>query len=222
MKVLIGTFFILLAFTGCTSIPRNAKTVVKWYDQPSSGEIYETQVGDMMLLRSKVTTGEFLHVQTEVGGFLYKIREGFYQLLGKNGKGKKFYSVRNSDNIRVYVGGFSDPPVALSVNKKNKVCVATDFAYEAACYEGADPKEVTLDIVSDQDFQKTLIYSGNSGTKIKISYREFSGGMARPAFTNNAEYDMEKSKIISYKEAKLEVIEYSNVSIKFRVLRQFN
>ena len=70
--------------------------------------------------------------------------------------------------------------------------------------------------------QRTLIYSGKSGSKINVGYREFSGNMARPAFSNNVEYDLSESNQIGYKGALLEIIEATNRFITYKVLSNFN
>ena len=76
-------------------------------------------------------------------------------------------------------------------------------------------------IVSKNFFQQTLIYSGISGDKINITYRESSGSIVNPSFSNNVEYDLSKSKIIGYKGCRLEVVKATNQSIKFKLLSNF-
>lgn len=220
MKRLFSAFCVLFTVTGCSSVPHNATTEVREFSEPGIGTVYEAYVGDRMLHQGKASTADYLQVQKAVDGVHYNIFAGFYKALGSK-NGKNFYSASSSDSKHVVPGLLSDPAVALSVNKNNEVCITTPFITEVTCYEGAAPREIKRTIESTQNFQQTLVYSGNSGTKINVSYREFSGGMARQAFTNNVEYDMDKSKIIRYKGAELEVLEYSNVSIKFRVLKHF-
>ncbi|MCV5664960.1 hypothetical protein OFN50_38635, partial [Escherichia coli] len=70
-------------------------------------------------------------------------------------------------------------------------------------------------------FQQTLIYSGKVGNKINISYREFSNDMARPAFNNEAEYDLSESNQIGYKGAVIDVLEADNTKITYRLIRNF-
>lgn len=71
-------------------------------------------------------------------------------------------------------------------------------------------------------FEQTLIYGGKLGDKINIGYRQFSGNMARPAFSNNVEYDLSESMLIGYKGAKIEVIEATDQHIKYKVIENFN
>lgn len=67
-----------------------------------------------------------------------------------------------------------------------------------------------------------LVYSGNANGIINLLYREFSntryGQMARPAFDQNLTYDLNKSKVIRFRELEIEVIDAMNDIITFRVL----
>ena len=49
-----------------------------------------------------------------------------------------------------------------------------------------------------------------------------SANMARPAFSNAVEYDLSASTLIGYQDAQLEIVEATNTSITYRVLRNFN
>lgn len=66
------------------------------------------------------------------------------------------------------------------------------------------------------------MYSGKVGNKINIAYREFSGGMARGAFSNVAEYDLSESKTIGYQGAQIDVIEATNQLIRYKVISNFS
>jgi hypothetical protein len=70
--------------------------------------------------------------------------------------------------------------------------------------------------------QSELIYSGKSGTVIKIVYREFSNDMARPAFTQELQYDLNESKIIKFRKTTIEIIQATNQEITFKVLEAPN
>jgi hypothetical protein len=58
--------------------------------------------------------------------------------------------------------------------------------------------------------RKELIYSGVVGNTIEISYREFRGGMAAPAFFQNARYDLTESRTIRFQNFQIEVASASN------------
>lgn len=68
-------------------------------------------------------------------------------------------------------------------------------------------------------FRRELVYGGISQGTISISYREFSGDLARPAFTQELKYDLKEGREIGYKGSRFEIIEATNVDVKFRVVR---
>lgn len=72
------------------------------------------------------------------------------------------------------------------------------------------------------NFQRTLMYTGRSGDSITISYREFSGNIARPAFTQDLIFDISKDPVIGVRGARIEVMAADNVSITYRVLKGFD
>ena len=70
-------------------------------------------------------------------------------------------------------------------------------------------------------FEQQLIYNGRVDNNLRFVYREFSNDMARSAFTQEVQYDLEESNIIGFKSVRLEVIEATNSKIKYRVLMPF-
>lgn len=72
------------------------------------------------------------------------------------------------------------------------------------------------------NFRRELVYQGRVGNELRLSYREFSGEMARPAFTQELTFEFNGGAVIGAKGARLEVIEATNTTIKYRVLQGFN
>lgn len=70
----------------------------------------------------------------------------------------------------------------------------------------------------ENSFRAQIIYSGLLGNTVKAVYREFSNNYARPAFSQELQYSLDESKIISYKTVKIEILKATNSSIEFRVL----
>ena len=77
----------------------------------------------------------------------------------------------------------------------------------------------TVSIVeSSSDFQQAIIYTGKEGNIIKATYREFSGGLARPAFAIDVTYDLNDSDIIAFRGARLQIIKATNTEITYKVI----
>ena len=63
-----------------------------------------------------------------------------------------------------------------------------------------------------------LIYSGKAGNVIKIVYREYSNDYARPAFSQELQYDLSETKLLKFKKTTIEVMSATNQEITFKVL----
>jgi len=70
----------------------------------------------------------------------------------------------------------------------------------------------------EYSFRAQIIYSGLIGNTVKAVYREFSNDYARPAFTQELQYNLDESKFISYKSIKIEILKATNSLIEYRVV----
>jgi len=72
-------------------------------------------------------------------------------------------------------------------------------------------------------FEKIILYQGIANGVINISYRELQNNMARPAFTQSIQYEINKNgpTQIAFKGARIEVLSADNTSIRYRVLKPF-
>ena len=69
--------------------------------------------------------------------------------------------------------------------------------------------------------QRTIDYAGKSGTTLTFIYSEFQNDYIRPAFTREFKVDLAAGNIGAYKGAIFEVIEATNATIKYKVIRHF-
>lgn len=163
---------------------------------------------------------EAIVLKTSVDGVYYDIPSGTYDMLGTNKDGYVFKTITR-DNKMVLMGPLSDPYQALGVKNSTpkEVCVITTFG-SYICYK-ADFEIKRVSSTTEASFQQTLIYSGKIGNKVNIGYRETSNDIARPAFNNDVEYDLNESKEIGYKGAIVEILSADNQKITYRVLRSF-
>jgi hypothetical protein len=66
-----------------------------------------------------------------------------------------------------------------------------------------------------------FIYNGKVNNAIKFTYREFVNDLARPAFTQDLQYDLNESNIIGFRGLRIEIILATNTNIKYKVLNNF-
>ncbi|EOQ68839.1 hypothetical protein [Acinetobacter pittii] len=191
---------------------------------PEIGEIVTATVGETMLQQGKVVEKEVLVIPKDFQIDKYLIlTAGKYEKIGFN------------DNVQIFLGNNSflpeggavlrrntiDSLYSIALKENNKLCALPPFGADH-CNNNKNAYITKVKIHAKDSFQQSLIYNGRVGNKINIGYREFSSDYARPAFSNNVEYDLNDTKQIGYKGAMLEVIDANNQQIKYKILKNFN
>lgn len=222
---------ILLAaegLAGCVSMKDNYTPEVKQLSDPPLNETTTASLGEEMLRQGTAVTtkGVLLHQQNKIG--VFTLSPGFYPQTGEDKEAvyTSFSTNKLDPDLGRLTGGAGTLPQGLKFDKTHQqTCVVYSGAYgipTKLCDHEYPYEFTTMPVYSSNSFQQTLIYSGRVGSKIRISYREFSGSMARGAFSNEAEYDLSSSNDIAYKGAKIRVLEADNEHIKYVVLSNFN
>lgn len=213
-----------LAATACVSPQYNYVAPSDQFSRPPLNETVTVSVGEEMLSQGNMVyqDGIAIDERTAISG--YTLHGGFYPQVGQDSE-TTFHSF-HMGNAPGEVGTlsqnvFMDPAQTIQAALGgSQICVVTAFNMRT-CRDR--PFERTQRIVANTNsFQQTLLYSGRVGDKVNISYREFSGNVARPAFSNDVEYDLSSSSELAYRGARIEVIEATNSSITYRVLSNFN
>src|SRR5690606_27655124 len=93
--------------------------------------------------------------------------------------------------------------------------------YQNITYEKTDYFS-TLDDSKVKNYSRQLFYNGKAGNTLKFTYREFIDDMARPAFTQDLQYDLSESNIIGFDGLRIEIIQANNTSITYKILSDFN
>jgi hypothetical protein len=205
----------ILVLSGCTSVAYNGmRTYEEKTDFPEIGKEVTAYVGDYIINNGVMIKEDVLHVYNTISDSMYHIPPGKYLQLGYTEE-HDFFTASG-----VAPRGLADPAKALAVKKpEGKLCVISIFD-ASSCVSGEfEIKKVVSS--RSASFEQTLIYSGRVGNNIKISYREFGNQHARPAFSNDVEYDLTESSTFGYKGATIEVINADNKSITYKVVEGF-
>jgi hypothetical protein len=67
--------------------------------------------------------------------------------------------------------------------------------------------------------RKELVYGGVANNVMEISYREYRGGLAAPAFYQSVKYDLSASKTIVFQNFQIAVSSATNQSFEGALLR---
>ena len=226
MKFNLGMIGLLLAvaLSGCAKPKYNYTALETSVSQPSQGLVNTSHVGDTMLSKGKYKEHDAIYIKEKIDVmWAYTLLPGYYLKQGEDDVGE-FYYPGGDEPGHVDKAMLADPWISVMARKDPPaICVITMFNVSTCNTEHQNYFERRKRTSSNPDsFQQTLIYSGTTGGKINIGYREFSGSMARPAFSNNVEYDLAESMIVGYKGAKLEVIEANNQFIRYKVIENFS
>lgn len=222
---LVFSVFCGVIVTACASPQNNYVAPSEQFSRPPLGEQVTVGVGEEMLSQGNLTYVDGLVVDTPISIGGYTFEGGFYPQSGddENYTYHRFaYMNGGNENLGVLRKNFIvDPPSSIRAEKDgSQICVVTVFNL-ATCRE-RDFSRIQKSVSNNNAFQNTLLYSGRVGDKINVSYREYSGNMARPAYFNEVEYDLTESREIGYRGALIEIIEATNRSITYKVIRNFN
>lgn len=215
--------FIAIALSSCASPKFNYIGEMENISWPSLGEINTVNLGEDMVHQGHSIKKDALVIENPAKvSFAYHIPVGNYVKTGTDNRGDYFLTT-NTDGGQVVRSYGADPVISIVKKTTGELCVITVMNL-ISCNAGDGTSTVKkIDIgVAGNSLQQTLIYSGKVGNKIKLSYREFKDSMARQAFTNDAEYDLEESNQVGYKGALIEIIKATNQSITYKVIRNFN
>ncbi|MCO7223766.1 hypothetical protein [Pleionea sp. CnH1-48] len=222
MKFIVALIYIVL-LSGCATADFNYRAQSVRISEPPLRSVNIAYVGDPMLKQGKYKEHDSLYIQSLVEvSWGYDLNPGYYLKQGEDDNSETYLPSGGEDGGSVVKAALADRWKAIMAYKdKDELCIITIFN-ALSCIKTNQFVRKKKPIVWDDSFQRTLIYSGKVGNKLNISYREFYGSAARPAFNNNVEYDIGESSMIGYKGARLKIVEATNEYIKYQVISNFN
>jgi hypothetical protein len=223
----------LICLAGCsatqlTSIPLRSELV----QEPTLGEVRTSEAGDTLVKTARLTQAPAIHITEEV------VAKGQGRYLGNTVTLKPgTFPRRFKDATRTC---YMEPAAVFITN-----FMAATPAEGGICIDNANPALTSIIVVapvanafyapttpiryepttyvdrSAPGFYQELIYNGKAGEAVKFLYREFQNDMARPAFSQDVSYDLHDGNVVGFKGARVEILDASNTSIKYKVLAHF-
>jgi hypothetical protein len=212
-----------LVLTACAVPKYNYTPQAIQISEPPLGSTNIAEVGDSLLRQGFYVEQDAIYLPVKADpSWAFTLTPGFYIKHGDDAEAEYFIPAGGDGSGSIQKAALADPwKSVMTLNKTQTLCIVTVFNART-CSENQNFEHTKRPMLSQNSFQQTLIYNGRIGQKINIGYRETSNSMARPAFNNNVEYDLSDSKIIGYKGASLEIMEATNQSITYRIIRNFN
>ena len=201
-----------------------------YFLRPAVGEVSIAEVGDS-LYKEGIRTVSKRYKAILKGDVSSKMDRG-YVLSVKTGSGGQM--LMRSDNhapllcfmtrATGIMGAFGDDNVlgCLVDTGKKQVFDRSMFAsYDRLFPLSAPiPYDVTVtetEVENPDDFYVDVLYQGTSKGEVRISYREFSHGIARPAFTQDVSYELQAdgTTTIGFKGMRIKVLKATGHDLQY-------
>lgn len=225
VKIFLLFSIMVCMFCSCVSTqgPQYSYSYNDWI-RPNLGIVNESAIGDTIVSEGieRSTDGIELLISNGTYGWTAYHPSGKYKYCGivkspiiSKGEKAKLYQLNERfsngwDYVYPQIYEFEDGEVHLRMNAGTKKLEESQYR-----------KIKVYEEVGDY-FEQQLIFTGAEGNILKFTYREFVDSVARPAFTVDATYDISKDRIFRYKNCTLEVLDYNNQMIKYKLISGFN
>jgi len=217
---------IITALSGCKSTP----SPIVWTKMvtPLVGAETTTFLGENLITQGH---GYYTDVITvgDGSGWGAEFKEAkYYNITGTNEWAASFDSI----TFETTSGKLLEEKNTLEYSAKdNEVCITLSSLdinpfQLSNCF---DSSEISIKKGNKKEFawrpnkvQQYIEYNGKSGDTLKFTYREFTqGGMARDAFRADFTMDLNDGRTLGYKGARFEVVEATNSSISYKIIKPF-
>lgn len=228
---IIAVVALVVALAGCATLPPIQPPEVQFIDNPALNMDASAEIGETLLTKGKLYVFDGLELEERVtdNGFAreYIVEPSAMRLQRVDENGSRFF-VPAFDSYFVNDKTFSRrvrPSNAFMILKSNGSLELTGYydLTNAGKITPANPRHKVGKIIDKQqpNFRQELIYGGRIGSQIKLTYREFSGDLIRPGFTQEAQYDLAEGQTVGFKGVRIQVISATNTTLIYRVLKSF-
>lgn len=219
------TLFLLLAFfwVGCATSLVLVTPKKQTFQNYKIGEVRQASIGDPIIEVESATVRDAYLVQfdyqTPSLGIL-GLEQAFLQ------KGERFTAVArvsgSADEVLIREEGPEKKQLLISIFQDGRINRGW-ILNGISPLQGSWTRErifTKSDVPSrgEKSFKAQIIYSGLTGNTLKSVYREFADDYARPAFSQELQYNLDESKIIAYKSIRIEIVKATNTLVEYKVI----
>lgn len=232
MKNSILTLSITFLLTSCAVQVKSVALKRRIYEDVPLNTVLKNEIGDRLITVGEEDYQDALKI-IECPEF--KIPYAFQNYEYPNKKGEILPLSGTTDEWMLY---YSKEDIkgtgiiffyGVAVNKKDNSLIepfVSQVGYSIFPMKKVDGFKTKPDIFIDNNcsncFKQEFIFNGKVGNNLKFVYREFINDMARPAFNQDLQYDLNESNIVGFKGLRLEIIKTTNTSVEYKILSSFN
>lgn len=226
------SIFLIIFISGCSTKFQPIAGKTQFVNYPALGKVSSVEIGSPLLSKAKVETRDGYTLNKPVSKLanpLHPINSGFrvelapdkYYLAERDKQNLIYYPINSKSSKSYALGVELQVPTGFSINQEKQQVAGFIRNGIKIPLNDIDITPSKVNLINNTNFKQELIYNGKSGNVIRLMYREFSGDMARPAFSQDLTYDLAESRIIGFQGVRLEVIKTTNIKITYKVLNGF-
>tara|TARA_X000001036_G_scaffold6549_1_gene5972 strand:- start:450 stop:1127 length:678 start_codon:yes stop_codon:yes gene_type:complete len=219
--ILTPSLAILFLFSCVTPIqiePFQSKQSIQTY--PVSGEVVYGNLGETLVSKTILNMDKGVEILNEIVWEVQRVK--FTVPPQKVARTHKYNDITFFKNLEFKVEGNNIGPIVALRKFPDKGYVLWEGVWgKKLPIAQNDIQEAEVASEVPVSFEQQLIYNGRVDNNLRFVYREFSDDMARSAFSQEVQYDLEESNVIGFKSVRIEVIEATNSRIQYKVLQPF-
>lgn len=216
----------VVALSACSSIQPTTPHFER-VDRPPLGNEVTVNIGDTVVAKGKRYTFKGIHL-------ISPLTKSSGITLGYDIPAQKMPAVYEDEKYTYYSAQrmMQKDLMLGAMPSAGGICISKDSPTEILVYVQAGhcvwnvTDEALIEpttVVSETSpgFVQELIYNGRVDDFVKFLYREFAQDIARPAFSQEVQYDLDDGPIVGFKDARIEIISATNTELTYKVIQTF-
>jgi hypothetical protein len=192
---------------------------------PEANTTTTKELGDTLLLKLHEFKNDAIEVFNPISVSILTYPAGTYVAMGESDDGNLvFYEANIMSSL-----GYSPRKGGFAIPKSNhEGRINNVIGWQVSPKNGWAETDKSISFLRKKSRQLglpflklELIYNGKVGSNIKFLYRELSNNMMRTPFTQDIQYDLNESKTIGFKGARIDIIKATNRQIEYIVRKPF-
>ena len=238
MKKLLLCLSLSLFLNSCAVQVKTVDLKRRVYEDVPLNTILKNEIGDRLITAGEEDYQDALRIiespDFKFNSVPYPYKKGeVLPLSGSTSEWLLYYNKKNIETSKSYYNGNNYTTnyfFGIAINKKNNSVIYPFVNSAMGSMGGLITKKVGgfrtepdtfVDNNCSNCFKQEFIYNGKVGTNLKFVYREYINDMARPAFNQDLQYDLNESNVVGFKGLRLEIINATNTNIEYKILSSF-
>lgn len=232
MRLFFVNLFIIVFFSACSNKNQSFPMILinEPFTNPTLNQISKAEIGTnlfekngLFTYKAEIINPEGLNMRDDYEVVKKLLLGGLgYMLFKSNNENSFDLSIRKWNNFNVICN--NELKCFIDKNSDNS------FTY-IADYPNGEFQKLQMPIYynkipyfNSKSFKQVALYQGKEGNTIKISFREFNNDLARPSFTQDINYELEKdgTAIIGFKGLRIKILTVTNVDVTYKVLKDYD